>query len=84
MSYYLIQQIEAARQHHRADLHRGGRRPPAPTTWSGSRCATTPPARTEVVKAQWLFVFIGAAPRTDWLDGVVRGTPAASSSPAPT
>jgi thioredoxin reductase (NADPH) len=26
---------------------------------------------TEVVNAQWLFVFIGAAPRTDWLDGVV-------------
>jgi thioredoxin reductase (NADPH) len=27
---------------------------------------------TESVKAQWLFVFIGAAPRTDWLDGVVQ------------
>jgi thioredoxin reductase (NADPH) len=27
---------------------------------------------TEVVEAGWLFVFIGAAPRTDWLDGVVR------------
>ncbi len=27
---------------------------------------------TDVVKAQWLFVFIGAAPRTDWLDGVVQ------------
>ena len=26
---------------------------------------------TQVVKAQLLFVFIGAAPRTDWLDGVV-------------
>jgi thioredoxin reductase (NADPH) len=26
---------------------------------------------TEVVDAQWLFVFIGAAPRTEWLDGVV-------------
>ena len=26
---------------------------------------------TEDVKAQWLFVFIGAAPPTDWLDGVV-------------
>jgi thioredoxin reductase (NADPH) len=25
----------------------------------------------EVVDAQWLFVFIGAAPRTEWLDGVV-------------
>jgi thioredoxin reductase (NADPH) len=26
---------------------------------------------TEVVDTQWVFVFIGAAPRTDWLDGVV-------------
>ena len=26
---------------------------------------------TRTVRAQWLFVFIGAAPRTDWLDGVV-------------
>ena len=25
----------------------------------------------ETVKAGYLFVFIGAAPRTDWLDGVV-------------
>jgi thioredoxin reductase (NADPH) len=24
-----------------------------------------------VVDAQWLFIFIGAAPRTDWLEGVV-------------
>ncbi len=26
---------------------------------------------TETVDAGWLFVFVGAAPRTDWLDGVV-------------
>ncbi len=26
---------------------------------------------TETVKASWLFVFIGGAPRTDWLDGVL-------------
>ncbi|MEU0909546.1 FAD-dependent oxidoreductase [Streptomyces althioticus] len=26
---------------------------------------------TDVVDAQWLFVFIGAAPLTDWLDGTV-------------
>ncbi len=26
---------------------------------------------TQTVDAQWLFVFIGAAPLTDWLDGVV-------------
>ena len=27
--------------------------------------------RTELVDAQWVFVFIGAAPLTDWLDGTV-------------
>ncbi|MEU9560106.1 FAD-dependent oxidoreductase [Streptomyces fumanus] len=27
---------------------------------------------SELVDAQWLFVFIGAAPLTDWLDGTVR------------
>jgi thioredoxin reductase (NADPH) len=26
---------------------------------------------TETVDARWLFVFIGAAPRTEWLDGLV-------------
>jgi thioredoxin reductase (NADPH) len=26
---------------------------------------------TEQVDASWLFVFIGAAPRTDWLDGII-------------
>jgi thioredoxin reductase (NADPH) len=30
-----------------------------------------PSGRTRTVDAQWLFVFIGAEPRTDWLDGVV-------------
>ena len=27
--------------------------------------------QTEIVDAQQLFIFIGAAPRTDWLDGVL-------------
>ena len=31
----------------------------------------TKSAATQTVDAQWLFVFIGAAPLTDWLDGVV-------------
>ncbi|HZE48021.1 MAG TPA: FAD-dependent oxidoreductase [Jatrophihabitantaceae bacterium] len=30
---------------------------------------------TETVQTKWLFVFIGAAPRTDWLDGVVTRDP---------
>ncbi len=29
----------------------------------------------ETVDAQWLFVFIGASPRTDWLDGAVARDP---------
>ncbi len=32
-------------------------------------------AGTEKVEASWLFVFIGAAPLTDWLDGVVARDP---------
>jgi thioredoxin reductase (NADPH) len=31
--------------------------------------------RTETVPASWLFVFIGAAPRTDWLDGCLDRDP---------
>jgi thioredoxin reductase (NADPH) len=30
---------------------------------------------TDTVEASWLFVFIGAAPRTQWLDGVVARDP---------
>ncbi|MCA1218637.1 FAD-dependent oxidoreductase [Streptomyces sp. 8L] len=30
---------------------------------------------TETVEASWLFVFIGAAPRTQWLDGVLARDP---------
>ncbi|MFB7667650.1 FAD-dependent oxidoreductase [Kitasatospora sp. NPDC056138] len=30
---------------------------------------------TELVDAQWMFVFIGAAPRTDWLEGTVLRDP---------
>jgi thioredoxin reductase (NADPH) len=32
----------------------------------------TSTGETETVSAQWLFLFIGAAPLTDWLDGVVE------------
>ncbi|HEX5120755.1 MAG TPA: NAD(P)/FAD-dependent oxidoreductase, partial [Pseudonocardiaceae bacterium] len=34
-----------------------------------------PTGEVETVKAGWLFVFIGAVPRTDWLDGVVARDP---------
>jgi thioredoxin reductase (NADPH) len=70
MSYYLIQQIEsipnisvrtcteviaAAGDDHLESL----------------TLRNTANGTTETVKAQWLFLFIGAAPLTDWLDGVV-------------
>jgi thioredoxin reductase (NADPH) len=71
MSHYLIRQIEAtdgitvrtntevAAAHGTDHLERITLR----DTGTGA---------TETVPAQFLFVFIGAAPRTDWLDGVVR------------
>jgi thioredoxin reductase (NADPH) len=70
MSYYLVQQIEnipnisvrtcteviaAAGDDHLENL----------------TLRNTADGTTETVKAQWLFLFIGAAPLTDWLDGVV-------------
>ncbi len=36
-----------------------------------TRAGTSGPARSPLVDTSWLFVFIGAEPRTDWLDGAV-------------
>ncbi|MFI6523945.1 FAD-dependent oxidoreductase [Streptomyces uncialis] len=74
MSHYLVQQVEDA---------------PNITVRTGTvvesahgadhleqltlRDTTT--GHTELVDAQWLFVFIGAAPLTDWLDGTVLRDP---------
>ena len=70
MSHYLIQQIESigsitvrtctevAEAHGSDHLER--------LTLRDSRTG-----ETETVPAEWLFVFIGAAPLTGWLDGVV-------------
>ncbi|MEK9517970.1 FAD-dependent oxidoreductase [Streptomyces venezuelae] len=70
MSYYLIQQIEEApnitvRPRTVVDAAHGAEHLERLTL----RDAVT--GETEVVDAQWLFVFIGAAPLTDWLDGTV-------------
>ncbi|MYS06352.1 FAD-dependent oxidoreductase [Streptomyces sp. SID6041] len=70
MSYYLIQQIEEApnitvRPRTVVDAAHGAEHLERLTL----RDAVT--GDTEVVDAQWLFVFIGAAPLTDWLDGTV-------------
>ena len=70
MSYYLIQQIEGIpaisvrtcteviAAHGEGHLE-------------GLTLRNTANGDTEKVGAQWLFLFIGAAPLTDWLDGVV-------------
>ncbi|GGV21382.1 FAD-dependent oxidoreductase [Streptomyces griseoflavus] len=70
MSYYLIQQIDRARnisvrsgtvvESAHGDGH-----------LEGLTLRDTDSGRSERVDAQWLFVFIGAAPLTDWLDGTV-------------
>ena len=70
MSYYLIQQLaaipnirirtctEIVAAHGEDHLQ-------------GLTLHSTADGTTERVETQWLFAFIGAAPRTDWLDGVV-------------
>jgi thioredoxin reductase (NADPH) len=70
MSHYLIQQLEAidnvsVRTHTQvAEVHGDDhlRRLVLRSTLDG---------RTETVDSGYLFVFIGAAPRTEWLDGVL-------------
>jgi thioredoxin reductase (NADPH) len=70
MSYYLIQQIEgipniAVRPCTEVIQAHGEEHLEHLTLRDNSTGAT------DVADAQWLFVFIGAAPRTDWLEGVV-------------
>jgi thioredoxin reductase (NADPH) len=70
MSYYLIQQIEAidnitVRTCTEVIEAHGDKQLEQITL----RDKNT--GQTEIVDAGYLFVFIGAAPRTDWLDGVV-------------
>ncbi|MEU3909756.1 FAD-dependent oxidoreductase [Streptomyces sp. NPDC029721] len=70
MSYYLIQQIEEA-----PNITVRPRTVVEAAQGAGHlerlvlRDAVT--GATELVDAQWMFVFIGAAPLTDWLDGTV-------------
>ncbi|MEU6982540.1 FAD-dependent oxidoreductase [Streptomyces sp. NPDC046324] len=70
MSYYLVQQIEEApnitvRPRTVVESAHGADHLERLTL----RDAVT--GENEVVDAQWMFVFIGAAPLTDWLDGTV-------------
>ncbi|WP_275466506.1 FAD-dependent oxidoreductase [Streptomyces noursei] len=70
MSYYLIQQIDEApnitvRPRTVVEAAHGGEHLERLTL------RDTVTGGTEVVDAQWMFVFIGAAPLTDWLGGTV-------------
>ncbi|MGW2565806.1 FAD-dependent oxidoreductase [Streptomyces sp. NPDC001537] len=70
MSYYLIQQINEApnisvRAHTVVESAHGSGRLEQLTL------RDTETGESELVDAQWMFVFIGAAPLTDWLDGTV-------------
>ncbi|MEV6486438.1 FAD-dependent oxidoreductase [Streptomyces sp. NPDC051576] len=70
MSYYLIQQINEAenisvRTGTVVDAAHGSDHLEQLTL------RDTESGKTELVDAQWMFVFIGAAPLTDWLDGAV-------------
>ena len=70
MSYYLIQQIAAVPNISvRSCTEVVGAAGNEHLEQLTLRDNTT--GQTETVDAQFLFVFIGAAPRTDWLDGVV-------------
>ncbi|MFR0354810.1 FAD-dependent oxidoreductase [Streptomyces sediminimaris] len=70
MSYYLIQQIAEA-----PNISVRTRTVVESAHGSGHLEQLTlrdmDTGRTELVDAQWMFVFIGAAPLTDWLDGTV-------------
>jgi len=72
MSYYLIQQVEAMPNINVrvcteiSEAHGNGR-------LEGLTLRDANNGRTDTVEAHWLFVFIGAAPLTDWLgDAVAR------------
>ena len=70
MSYYLIQQIrEIGNISVRTCTEVIGAGGSDHLEWLTLRDTTT--GATETVDAGWLFLFIGAAPLTDWLDGVV-------------
>ncbi len=70
MSYYLIQQIEGIDNIHVRTctevVEAHGEDHLQKLTLRNRETG-----ETEAVEAGWLFVFIGAAPRTDWLDGTV-------------
>ena len=72
MSRYLVDRIEASPAIEVRVRHPGRGVPGQRATWSRWLLARPAAGVEEEVPADWLFVFIGAAPRTDWLGGEVR------------
>ena len=74
MSYYLVQQIAAiptiAVRTCTEVIEVSGREHLEKLTLRDNASGAT-----DVVDAQWLFILIGATPRTDWLDGVLARDP---------
>ncbi|MFI8304697.1 FAD-dependent oxidoreductase [Streptomyces sp. NPDC085927] len=70
MSYYLVQQIEEAPN---ISVRTGTVVEAAHGSGHLEKLTLrdTASGRSELVDTQWMFVFIGAAPLTDWLDGMV-------------
>ena len=62
-------------EHRGAAADRGRRRPRRRTTSRRSPSPTGPPGPRRRSPTSWLFVFIGAAPRTDWLGDEVARDP---------
>ena len=71
MSHYLIEQIAALAERRRCAPAPRRSRPRARTAGCGACASARPTASESPLDADACFVFIGASPRTDWLDGVV-------------
>ncbi len=71
MSQYLVDEIKE-QPNVRVWLHSSVTKVEGETQLERITVAHSDTGETEVVPARSLFIFIGASPRTDWLDGVVE------------
>ena len=72
MSAYLVDQIGRDAEHLGAACSVGHRGRGRPGPGDRSRCGTAETRTSEIAAVTAMFVFIGQAPRTDWLGGVVE------------
>ena len=72
MSAYLVDRIDGGRQPLGALPERGGRRCRRRPTSRRLTISDRDTGARDEVEASWLYVFIGASPRTDWLGSEVR------------